>query len=459
MQHDPLPILQAQRNYFNSGATRSYTFRKQQLLALKECIVRYEQQIYDALHSDLKKSKEDCWVTENGFTLSEINYILRHLKNWMQPERITTNLLNFPSKSRIIAEPLGVTLIISPWNYPFQLLLAPLAGAIAAGNCVVLKPSEHVPATSALLGKMISETFAPEYISLCQGDGAAIIPAMMNNFAFDHVFYTGSTKTGKLIYEMAAKQLTPVTLELGGKSPCIVEADADIAVAAKRIAVTKFNNCGQMCVAPDYILVHESKREALIAALSTTITSFFGEDASQSDSYGKIINEEQFDRLISYLQDGQILYGGNYSRNELFIAPTLLSVNNMNAAVMQEEIFGPILPVISFTQREEALHIIQQHAQPLAFYVFTSSSDAENYWLQSVSFGGGCINNAAWHLTNPNLPFGGRGNSGMGAYHGKYSFQTFSHRKAILKTPTWFDPSVKYPPFTGKLKWFKKLIG
>ena len=280
----------------------------------------------------------------------------------------------------------------------------------------------------------------------------------MNNFRFDHIFYTGSAHVGQKIYEAAAKQLIPVTLELGGKSPCVVEEDANIKVAARRIAVTKFSNAGQMCVAPDYVLVHHSKKEELQIALKSAIISFYSEDASAGYGYGKIINEKAFHRLTAYLQQGRIVYGGKFDPASLYIEPTLLGDVSIDAAVLKEEIFGPILPVLSFENFEEAKAIINRTPNPLAFYVFTNDKNKEKKWLTEIPFGGGCVNNASWHLTNYYLPFGGRGNSGIGAYHGKYSFDVFTHKKAVMKTPTWFDPNIKYPPFKGKLNLFKKLI-
>jgi aldehyde dehydrogenase (NAD+) len=384
--------------------------------------------------------------------------MLRNLESWMKPEKVRTNLLNLPSSSFILKEPLGVVLIIGPWNYPFQLLFTPLIGAIAAGNCVVLKPSEFAPATTAVMRQIIRETFEPAYILFAEGDGASVIPGMMNHFVFDHVFYTGSTAVGKIIYQMAAKDLVPVTLELGGKSPCIVESKVNIKVAAKRIAMTKFSNAGQMCVAPDYVLVHASQKEALVKELKTVIQQFFGKDASRHDNYGKVINEKQFERLSAYLQEGTILYGGKKDKSVLYIEPTLMDNVDVTSDVMKDEIFGPILPILSFNTREEALTVIAAHKNPLAFYVFTSDEKKEKEWLQSVAFGGGCVNNASWHLTNHHLPFGGRGFSGTGSYHGKFSFDTFTHKKSVMKTPTWFDPSIKYPPFNGKLKLFKWVI-
>ena len=458
MHTEIIPQLTAMRHYFESGITKPYAFRKQQLLALKNAVIKYEQEIYEALYADLKKSKEECWVTENGFLLAELKDALRHLKQWMEPEPVSTNLLNMPSSSYVLQEPLGVVLIIGPWNYPFQLLLTPLLGAIAAGNCVVLKPSEFAPATAAVMQKIIKSSFPEEYILYVPGDGATVIPAMMQHFTFDHVFYTGSTAVGKIIYKMAAERLVPATLELGGKSPCIVEADANINIAAKRIAMTKFSNAGQMCVAPDYILVHHSKKEALLNALTEKIKQFFGNEPENSANYGKLINAKQFDRVISYLSQGKIVHGGRYNRETLFIEPTLLEHVSIDMPVMTEEIFGPVLPVIGFDTAEEAKAVIARNPNPLAFYVFTSDSDKEKYWLDAIPAGGACVNNASWHLTNPALPFGGRGFSGTGAYHGKYSFETFSHKKAVMKTPTWFDPFIKYPPLNGRLKLFKWII-
>jgi len=446
------------RQYFDSGLTKPNAFRKEQLQKLKNAILQHEQQLYDALYADLKKSPEESWVTELGMVIAELNFIKNNLRRWMEPEKAATNLLNLPSSSRIIREPLGVVLIIGPWNYPFQLLINPLLGAIAAGNCVVLKPSEFAPATSAVMKKLIEENFPSEYIHYAEGDGAVVVPQMMNDFSFDHVFYTGSTAVGKMIYKMAAEKLVPVTLELGGKSPCIVESDANIAVAARRISLTKFSNAGQMCVAPDYVLVHESKKDELIAAIKSGIIQFFGDKPEENYNYGKIINGKQFDRIAAYLQQGQIVYGGRKDREKLFIEPTVLADVSPGSPVMNDEIFGPVLPIISYNSSGEAREIINRHPNPLAFYLFTSSKKKEKEWMEGVSFGGGCINNASWHLTNHHLPFGGRGFSGTGSYHGKYSFETFSHRKAIMKTPTWFDPAVKYPPFKGKLKLFKWVI-
>ncbi|MFL5786533.1 MAG: aldehyde dehydrogenase [Flavisolibacter sp.] len=454
----PVNQLEQLRLYFSSGSTRPYQFRRTQLVKLRQAILDHEQELHTALFNDLKKSPEESWVTETGFLIAEINHAIRHLHKWMKRKKVPTNLLNFPGKSYIYKEPLGVVLIIGAWNYPLQLLLAPMVGAIAAGNCIVLKPSEFSTATAAIIQKIISETYSPDYIFSVQGAGAEVVPGMMDQFRFDHVFYTGSTAVGKIIYEMAAKKLVPVTLEMGGKSPCIVESDANIKVAARRIAVTKFSNAGQMCIAPDYVLVHQSKKHELLNALKNSINEFYSSDASKSADYGKVINERQFSRLIKYLKEGNIVFGGNYNAEAQFIEPTILDNVSMETGVMIDEIFGPILPIISYNTFEEARSVIDHNPNPLALYVFTESKQKESRWIDSIAFGGGCVNNASWHFTNYNLPFGGRGNSGIGSYHGEHSFNLFSHHKSIMKTPTWFDPKVKYPPFKGRLNLFKRII-
>lgn len=450
--------LNTMRSYFNSGATKPYSFRKEKLALLKAAILKYEDEIYKALDTDLKKNKEEVWVTETGLVLSELNTAISHLQKWMKPQRVSTNLVNLPSKSFIMHEPLGVVLIIGPWNYPLQLLFNPLIGAIAAGNCVVLKPSEFAPASAAVMKKIILEVYSPEFILFVEGDGASVIPEMMNHFSFDHVFYTGSTMVGKIIYKLAAERLVPVTLELGGKSPCVVESDAAIAVAARRIVSTKFSNSGQMCVAPDYVLVHESIKNELVQKMKESINRFFSADPSTDYHYGKMINEKQFNRVTSYIHQGNILHGGKTDKIKCYIEPTIIDQVSLDASIMNEEIFGPVLPIISFTKNDEVKNIIAQNPNPLAFYIYTSSPQKEKYWLENIPFGGACVNNSSWHLTNHNLPFGGRGYSGTGAYHGKYSFLTFSHSKSVMKTPTWIDPAMKYPPFKGKLGLFKKVI-
>ena len=451
--------LEALRQYFQSGATQPFEFRLLQLNRLKQLVLDNEQALYKALHADLKKTDEDAWATEVGFFLSELNYTIEHLKGWMQPKSVPTNLVNMPSSSFTIQEPLGVVCIIAPWNYPFQLLFTPLIGAIAGGNCAVLKPSEFAPATAAVMRRIIGDLFPENYILYIEGDGAQVLPPLLSENRFDHIFYTGSTMVGKIIYKLAAEQLVPVTLELGGKSPAVICDDANLRVAARRLANPKFSNCGQMCIAPDYILVPHHLKEELIKELIIAIQKFYGADAENSEHYGKIINEKQWLRLTAYLGDGEIVYGGKSNREKLFLEPTIMVGVQPDAKIMQDEIFGPILPILTYASKEEALAIIQKNPNPLAFYVFTETQADENYWLTNVPSGGACVNNATMHITNHELPFGGRGFSGTGGYHGKLSFDTFTHTKSVLKTPTWIDPSFKYPPYKGKGWLLKRLIG
>ena len=451
--------IQPLRNYYLSGATQGYDFRINQLKRLKKVVLESEKELYEALHADLKKTAEDAWATEVGFFLSELNHTMEHLKSWMQPTTVATNLVNMPSSSFIIQEPLGVVCIIAPWNYPFQLLFTPLIGAIAGGNCAVLKPSEFAPATAQVMGKIIDALFPNNYILYLEGDGATVLPPLLTDNRFDHIFYTGSTAVGKIIYKYAAAQLVPVTLELGGKSPAVICSDANLKVAARRLANPKFSNAGQMCIAPDYVLVPSELKDALINELIKAIQQFYGADAASSEHYGTIINDKQWLRLTSYLSEGEIVYGGKSDRASLFIEPTIMTGIHADAKIMQDEIFGPILPIITYQSNEEALAVIQQNNNPLAFYVFTENKSDENYWLTNVPSGGACVNNATMHITNHDLPFGGRGFSGTGGYHGKKSFETFTHAKSVLKTPTWIDPSFKYPPYKGKGWLLKRLIG
>ena len=446
------------RSFYESGVTLSYDFRIKQLKTFREAIAKYEEEINAALFSDLKKSKEETWATETGLLMAEIKNAIKNLHKWMMPKRVSAGLVTFPSSAKIYRDSLGVVLIIAPWNYPLQLLLIPLVGAIAGGNCTVLKPSELASATEKIIVKIIEEIFPEDYIKVITGNGAEVVPAIINQFRFDHIFYTGSTTVGKEIYKLAAKDLVPVTLELGGKSPCIVYDDADIRVAAKRIVLGKFLNAGQTCIAPDYILVHEKVKELLLNELKDAIQKFYSFNPSTSTDFGKIINESRFNKLVSYVTEQNIFYGGKNNKDALYIEPTILTNISLRDTVMNEEIFGPILPVLSFSSIEEAMQIVKQHENPLAFYLFTNNKNTEDEWIKKVAFGGGCINNTVWHFANEHFPFGGIGNSGVGAYHGKNSFNVFTHAKPVLKTSTLIDPSLKYPPFKGKMKWFKKLI-
>jgi aldehyde dehydrogenase (NAD+) len=450
--------LQKMRERVLRGETQSYEYRRERLLRLRKALLDHETAIYEALYKDLRKSKEEVWASEIGFVLAELNETLGSLKKWMRPQKVKTNLLNWPSKSYIHPEPLGLVLIIAPWNYPLQLLFNPLVAALAAGNLAVLKPSEFTPATEEVMRSIVAQAFTEEEVLYASGEGATLVPQLMQSFTFDHVFYTGSTTVGRIIYKMAADKLVPVTLELGGKSPTIIESDANLRVAARRISAMKFLNCGQTCVAPDYILVQERVRDRFVEEMRTAMQSFYGSDPQQSESFGRIVNARQFDRLVGYLNNGKILLGGGHDRNDLFLEPTLMEEVSPDAAIMQEEIFGPILPILSFRTFEDARQIIERHPNPLAFYVFTEDNSLAQRWLQAVPAGGACVNNASWHLSNMELPFGGRGASGLGAYHGKHGFDVFSHRKSVMHTPTWFDPSIKYPPLTGKLGLLKKMV-
>lgn len=450
-------IYKAQQDFFDSGATLPYAFRREQLKKLKSGIKRYESAILDALYADMRKHPVEAYGSEVGFLYVEIDHILSNLSRWMRPQEVTSPLEHYPSHSKILRSPLGLTLIIAPWNYPFQLLMAPLAGAIAGGNCAVLKPSELAPKTAEVMERMIRDTFDPAYIALINGDGSQVIPALMT-YRFDHVFFTGSAAVGKKILEMAAPHLTPVTLELGGKSPCVVDDRVNIKVAAKRIIWGKFWNAGQTCVAPDYVLVHNRVKAALIAAMEQAIVRFYGEDPAKSPDYARIINAKRFDVLQDYLQQGRIVHGGITDRGSLYMAPTIMEEVEWGAPVMQEEIFGPILPVIAFDQLSEAIRQIRQHSYPLSLYVFSKRASTRKVLEEQVRFGGGCINNTLVHLTNPELPFGGVGHSGMGHYHGKYSFEAFTHPKGIMRTATWLDVPVKYPPFKNKMKYVKMLV-
>jgi aldehyde dehydrogenase (NAD+) len=446
------------QDYFFSGSAVNYAFRKEQLQILKKAIQKYEQQIMDALYKDLHKSQEEAFTTEIGFLYAEISHTLKNLKKWMQKTSVGTPFFLFPSSSSIIREPLGVCLIIAPWNYPFQLLIAPLIGAIAGGNCTVLKPSELTPHTSAVIVKMITEFFDEKYITVVEGDGAVLVPQMMNENRFDHVFFTGSIPVGREIAKMAAEKLVPVTLELGGKSPCVVDEDADIKVAAKRVVWGKFTNAGQTCVAPDYVLVHEKNKDPLVDEMQKSIQQFYGSQPIKSLDYGRIVNQKRLNKLKTYLAQGEVIAGGDTDDSELYFAPTLMQNIITEAPIMKEEIFGPILPIIPYKEQQEALNIIHKNPYPLSLYYFGNNKKNEEYFVNNVQFGGGCINNTLVHLANADLPFGGVGNSGVGAYHGKFSFDTFTRTKAILKTATWIDPSVKYPPYQGKLKLLRRFF-
>ncbi|MBW7674669.1 aldehyde dehydrogenase [Chryseobacterium chendengshani] len=448
-------ILSSQRDFFNTHKTKNVKFRKIYLEKLRDLIVQNEDLLYEAINKDFGKSKFETYVTEISFILKDIDYYLKNLNSLSKPKKLATNLANQIATSKIHSEPLGCTLVIGAWNYPYQLSLSPLIASIAAGNCCILKPSEIAENTMKIMAKIINENFPQEYIHVFEGGIDETTEIL--KLKFDKIFFTGSTTVGKIVYKAAAEHLTPVTLELGGKSPVIVTKDANIEVAARRIVWGKFLNAGQTCVAPDYILVEESVKEQFLELLRKYINEFKYEPDSQQ--YTRIINKKNFERLVQLINPQKVYFGGNYNEGNFYIEPTILSNVSWEDPVMQEEIFGPILPVISFTNFHQALNSVLELEKPLSAYIFTNNDEEKDLFTQRLSFGGGCINDVVMHLGNDNLPFGGVGNSGMGSYHGKFGFETFSHQKAILDRATWGEPDLKYPPYSeNKIKWIKKLL-
>ena len=449
-------LVQNQKDFFSTGETRDVSFRIKQLKLLKDTINKYREEILDALVKDLNKPRLEGYATEIGVILSEINHSLKHIKKWTKKKKRKTSIINFPSSGYTLRSPYGLTLIISPWNYPFNLALEPLIGAIVGGNCVVLKPSEYSVNTSAIIVKIIKECFSESYIAVVEG-GKEVNQEILKE-KFDYIFFTGSTKVGQIVMEAASKHLTPVTLELGGKSPCIVCEDADISIAAKRIVWGKVINSGQTCIAPDYLLVHKSKKKELMDKIKDVIAEFYGNDPIKNDDYCKIISEDHFDRITEYLDGLDIVIGGRHNRQTLKIEPTLVENVTLEDDIMNEEIFGPILPVLEFDYIDEVFSIINQNPTPLALYLFTKNKSVEEKITQDISFGGGCINDTVMHVSSQNMPFGGVGRSGMGNYHGRWSFETFTHEKSILKKATWIDIPLRYPPYENKMKWVEKIF-
>lgn len=449
-------IVNKQKEYFYKGQTRSVEIRKSNLQKLYDGIQRFEDEIFQALKIDLNKSIHESFTTEIGYVLKEISFQMQHISSWSKPRRVRTALTHFGSKGKIVPEPYGVTLIIAPWNYPFQLAIAPLVGALAAGNTVILKPSELTPNVSKVLVKMLEELFTEELVAVVEG-GVEESTALLKE-PFDYIFFTGSVGVGKVVMEAAAKNLTPLTLELGGKSPCIVHKDAKLDVTARRIVWGKFLNAGQTCVAPDYMYVHSSVKEQLIKALRHEIAEQYGKDALQNDSYVRIVSERHFERLCTFLQDGNPVIGGNYKKETLHIEPTVLTNVTWQDSVMEDEIFGPILPILEYDKIEDVIETIQQRPKPLALYVFSEDKGVQEKVTRNISYGGGCINDVVYHLATPYLPFGGVGSSGLGGYHGKESFRTFSHYKSILSQSTAFDMKIRYSSTKSALKFIRKLL-
>lgn len=443
-------ILSAQRKFFDSQQTKSISFRIDQLKKIESAIIKYEKRIENALWKDLHKSAEEAYLTEISIVKNEIKYHRRNLKSWSKPKRVPTPLHLWPSNSHIHYEPLGISLIVSPWNYPFQLLINPLVGAISAGCCAIIKPSPDAPNLAIVIEEMIKEYFNSNYISVVQG--AKETNTILFRKKFDLIFFTGSPKLGKVVMRAAAENLTPVILELGGKSPCIVDEDANLDIAAKRIVWGKFINAGQTCIAPDYLMVHESVKSELLKYMIQHIINMYGSNPRESEFYARIVHEAAMDRLVDLLKENMIVHGGESDKSERYIAPTIIELDSTSSKIMQEEIFGPILPVLTFTNIEETTDYINSQEKPLALYYFGKNVNAQEV-LQKSTSGGACINNTLMHVANHHLPFGGVGNSGMGSYHGKESFIAFSHKRAIVKTPTWLDLPFQYPPF----KYFDKI--
>ncbi|HDJ6596970.1 TPA: aldehyde dehydrogenase [Staphylococcus aureus] len=441
--------------FFNTQQTKDISFRKEQLKKLSKAIKSYESDILEALYTDLGKNKVEAYATEIGITLKSIKNARKELKNWTKTKNVDTPLYLFPTKSYIKKEPYGTVLIIAPFNYPFQLVFEPLIGAIAAGNTAIIKPSELTPNVARVIKRLINETFDANYIEVIEG-GIEETQTLIH-LPFDYVFFTGSENVGKIVYQAASKNLVPVTLEMGGKSPVIVDETANIKVASERICFGKFTNAGQTCVAPDYILVHESVKDDLITALSKTLREFYGQNIQQSPDYGRIVNLKHYHRLTSLLNSAQmnIVFGGHSDEDERYIEPTLLDHVTSDSAIMQEEIFGPILPILTYQSLDEAIAFIHQRPKPLSLYLFSEDENATQRVINELSFGGGAINDTLMHLANPKLPFGGVGASGMGRYHGKYSFDTFTHEKSYIFKSTRLESGVHLPPYKGKFKYIK----
>ena len=449
-------LVDRQRAFFNKGKTKDISFRVNQLKRLRAAILENQENILEASKVDMGKPAFEYFVAEVGFASREIRYAVNNLKSWSKPIKVSTPFMHLPASSYIYPEPLGVVLIIGPWNYPLELLMLPLIGAIAAGNCAILKPSEVSPHTSAAIARLIQNNFDMSFIGVVEG-GVKETQILLSQ-RFEHIFFTGGTTIGQLVMEAAAKHLTPVTLELGGKTPCIVDGDVNIDTAARRIVWGKFLAAGQNCVAPDYLLVHKAVKEQLVERMIRSLEEFYGKDPSKSPDYARIINDRHFLRLSQLLGEGRIIVGGHTDPKDRYIAPTIIDNVSMNSGIMAEEILGPILPIIEYGELSEAISIVNGRPKPLALYFFSKNGRNQQRILKETSSGGVCINDTNVHVSTSSLPFGGVGESGMGSYHGKASFYTFSHMKAIMKRSFLLDMKMKYPPYKDKLKLLKRLI-
>lgn len=449
-------ILDKQRLFYGTGKTKEMSYRIKNLKLLYKSIQKYENDIMEALKLDLNKAPFEGYATEIGMVLEEISYMLKHMEGFLKAKRVRTPLAQFPSVSKIYKEPYGNVLIIAPWNYPFLLSISPLVGAIACGNCVIIKPSNHSPATSSVIKRIIEDTFDEDYITVIEG-GREANQSLLDN-KFDLIFFTGSKHVGKIVMEKAAQNLTPVVLELGGKSPCIIDKTADLKIAGKRVAWGKGVNAGQTCVAPDYLLVHKDVKSDFVNELKKNIEIIFGSKAEENLEFPKIINRKHFDRLNGLIETGKVIYGGKANEKTNQIGFTLMDNVGWDDPIMQEEIFGPILPIIVYEDLNEAIKLINNRPKPLALYLFTKSKEIEKKIIKEVSYGGGCINDTIIHLATSHMGFGGVGESGMGSYHGKASIDTFSHSKSVLKKSNFIDLPVRYPPYGKKLKLLKKIM-
>lgn len=449
-------IHKNQSAFFKTQQTKNRRFRKESLIRFKNVLKQNENDIHNVLFEDLGKSEFEAYLTEYFVVMSELKTMIKNLNRWSKPQRVKSSALNFPSKDYLIPEPFGCCLQISPWNYPFQLSLATLVGAVAAGNTVVLKPSEHAPKTSELLAQLIGEAFDPHHVSVVNGDASAAQELL--SLRWDHIIFTGSTSIGKIVAKAAAEHLTPTILELGGKNPCIVDASAPIQLTAKRIVWGKYLNCGQTCIAPDYILAEHPIKDELIKAIGEEIKKAFGEDASKSSSYGRIAHHKHFDRMVHLIEHSEVAIGGHYDRASKYFEPTVLEVKDCTHPTMADEIFGPILPVLTYTDENDLEAIINQYERPLGFYVFSKRNTFIAKLSHQFSFGGGVANDSMIQFVNDKLPFGGVGHSGIGAYHGKHSFDAFTHYKPWIKRGTWVDPFIRYAPYPTSFEWLKKLL-
>jgi len=449
-------ILESQKLYFQSQATRDIGMLKKRLASLRIEILKREDEIYEALYKDFKKSKFETYFGEIGIVISEIDATIKHISSWSKPKKVRASGLNFPSRDYIYSDPYGSVLVIAPWNYPFQLALAPVIAAIAAGNTVVLKPSEHTANTSKLLEIIISTVFKPEHVQVVEGG----IPetTLLLKERWDYIFFTGSVVVGKIVAKAAAPYLTPITLELGGKNPCIIDNTMSTQLIAKRLVWGKFVNAGQTCIAPDYLLVHSSVKKQLISDLKKEIISAYGENPQESPDYPRIINTKNLSRLISMLEGSNVIFGGKSDSSDCYLEPTLVEDPSLDSKVMKEEIFGPILPILSYTNEADISAIVNNYEKPLGFYVFSTNKSFYKKMIETYSFGGGTINDTMIHFGNTNLPFGGVGESGVGAYHGQLGFDTFSHKKGIVVKGNWLDIPLRYAPYTNKLNKLKKLF-